>query len=271
MKKLKDLIKVAAFDIDGTLLPNGYMKFPENIKTMFQELKNRNITTVVASAREFASIGDFLDQLSPVDYFVGANGAFIWDVKKQEFLYKSTIDKNVVKQIYNEFQDTDVQMSITDFDKAYKSPNMKLDTWFIKPFKANYLEYNDELLKNTDLYLITFGSDQPKELSLKVQEYIDKHNLNVQIESRWSRGFWVSPKNVNKSKTLKILCESLGYSLDNLIAFGDSSNDYEMIRDALYGVAMQRASQKLKTVAKDIALDCEFEGCYLKLKELKLI
>ena len=63
----------------------------------------------------------------------------------------------------------------------------------------------------------------------------------------------------------------LGYSRDNLIAFGDSSNDYEMIRDAFYGVAMDHSSDELKKVANDVALDCEYDGAYIKLQELKLI
>nr|WP_307935093.1 HAD hydrolase family protein [Mycoplasmopsis bovis] len=39
-------------------------------------------------------------------------------------------------------------------------------------------------------------------------------------------------KNSTKSSTLKWLCEYLNINRDkNLIAFGDSSNDYEMLRD----------------------------------------
>ncbi|AKF41315.1 haloacid dehalogenase [Mycoplasmopsis canis] len=271
MKQLKDIIKIAAFDVDGTLLPNGHTKFEENTKKMFSQLKNNGIKTVVASAREFATIGDFLDQLHPVDYFIGANGSFIWDVQKRDFIFKASIDKEVVKKIFNKFKDEQVAMAVTDFDRVYKSPNLKTDTWFIKPFMQNYHDYEDASLRETDLYLITFSTDDPKNLSDKVEQYIKKNDFNVEVSSRWSRGFWISPKNVTKSHTLEILCKHLGYSMENLIAFGDSSNDYEMLRDAHYGVAMQRANDKLKSVAKDVALDCEYEGCYLKLKELHLI
>lgn len=271
MKQLKDIIKIAAFDVDGTILPNGHTKFQEKTKEMFKLLKENNITTVVASAREFATIGDFLEQLGHVDYFIGANGSFIWDVKNQKFIYKATIDKEVVKQVYNKFKDQMVAMAVTDFDKVYKTPNLKTDTWFIKPFQENYLNYDEEKLNNTDLYLITFNTTDPRSLSDQVEEFIKEKNFDVEIASRWSRGFWISPKNINKSSTLQILCKHLGISMDNLIAFGDSSNDYEMLRDAYYGVAMERANNKLKEIANDVAIDCEYEGCYLKLKELHLI
>ncbi|UWV79068.1 HAD hydrolase family protein [Mycoplasmopsis felis] len=84
-------------------------------------------------------------------------------------------------------------------------------------------------------------------------------------------GFFITPMNVNKSSTLKNLCSHLNLSMDNLIAFGDSSNDFEMIRDAYYGIAMQRANEKIKSVAKEVAMDCEYDGAFFKLKELKLI
>ncbi|WP_338582940.1 YcsE-related riboflavin metabolism phosphatase [Mycoplasmopsis cynos] len=271
MKELKEQIKVAAFDVDGTILVNGEVTFQENTKKMFRDLKNNNVTSVLATARDFATIGDFLDQLEPVDYFIGANGAFIWDVHNSKFLYKATIKKDVVKAIYEEFKDKLVEMAITDFDKVYKTPNYKTDTWFIKPFKKNYLDYDEDSLTNSDIYLITFSTDQPKKLAEEVQKFIEKNNFDVEVMSKWTRGFWISPKNITKSKTLEILCKHLGYSMDNLIAFGDSANDYEMLKDAYYGVAMQRANDKIKLVAKDVALDCEYEGCYLKLKELHLI
>ncbi|WP_429998904.1 HAD hydrolase family protein, partial [Mycoplasmopsis bovis] len=63
--------------------------------------------------------------------------------------------------------------------------------------------------------------------------------------------------------TLKWLCEYLNINRDkNLIAFGDSSNDYEMLRDAAYGVAIMRANNWVKSVANDVTLDCEHNGVY---------
>ncbi|UWV79621.1 HAD hydrolase family protein [Mycoplasmopsis felis] len=59
MKQLKDIIKIAAFDVDGTILPNGGLKFSNNTRKMFGLLKNNGITTVISTAREFATIGDF--------------------------------------------------------------------------------------------------------------------------------------------------------------------------------------------------------------------
>ncbi|WP_027121083.1 YcsE-related riboflavin metabolism phosphatase [Mycoplasma leonicaptivi] len=270
MNKLKEIIKIAAFDIDGTILPNGTTNFSQNIKNMFVELRKQNIISVVSTARDFATIGDFLEQLNP-DYYIGANGSFIWDVQNKKIIYKVSLNKDEVIKIYNQFENEIEAFSITDFDKVFTSPNMQLNSWFVKPFVQNYHTYEEKLLSSEHLYMITIGSENTRELSDKVQKFIEDKNLNMEIASRWSRGFFISPKNITKSTTLNLLCKEVGLTMDNLIAFGDSSNDYEMIRDAFYGVAMERANNKIKLVAKDIAIDCEYDGSYLKLKELKLI
>ncbi|QGZ97676.1 Cof-type HAD-IIB family hydrolase [Mycoplasma sp. NEAQ87857] len=271
MKNLKDIIKIAAFDVDGTILPNGYTTFSPNTKKMFELLKQNNITTVISTAREFATIGDFLEQLKYVDYFIGANGSFIWDVKKQDFMFKATLIKEEVVQLYERFENQISAFSVTDFDTVYKSPTMQPTSWFAKPFAENYKDFNEAYLSRNNLYVITINCSNPKELSQLMAEYIQEHNLQMEISSYWSKGFFISPIGITKSHTLQVLCDKLNLSMDNLIAFGDSSNDFEMLRDAVYGVAMQRASSKLKAVAKDIALDCEYDGAYLKLKELGLI
>lgn len=271
MKQLKDIIKIAAFDVDGTILPNGSLKFSNNTRKMFGLLKNNDIITVISTAREFATIGDFLDQLDPVDYFIGANGSFVWDNQNKKFLFKNTLNKDEVVKLYDSFSSEIKGFLITDFNKVYKSPQTPLNSWFIKPFEENYKNYDEALLSNTDLYIITINTTNVRDLSDKMETYIKENNFKMEISARWSGGFFITPMNVNKSSTLKNLCSHLNLSMDNLIAFGDSSNDFEMIRDAYYGIAMQRANEKIKSVAKEVAMDCEYDGAFFKLKELKLI
>ncbi|MCU4706794.1 YcsE-related riboflavin metabolism phosphatase [Mycoplasma sp. CSL7503-lung] len=272
IKKLEEIIKLAAFDVDETLLPNGYTKFSENTKSIFQSLNKKGIKTVISTAREFATIGDFLEQLYPVDYFMGANGAFIWDVQNKKFIFKNTLKRDQVIKLYNEFGEKVRGFAVSDFDKIYNSKDMNLNTWFIKPFAQNYHAFDPDLIGDEDLYLITItSSENLKELYEEFKDFISKNKLDMEISSRWSRGFFINPLSVNKSTTLKFLLNKLELNYDNLISFGDSSNDFEMIRDAYYGVAMQRAGEKIKAVANDIALDSVYDGVYLKLKELKLI
>ncbi|VEU64548.1 Cof-like hydrolase (plasmid) [Mycoplasmopsis cynos] len=97
MKELKEQIKVAAFDVDGTILVNGEVTFQENTKKMFRDLKNNNVTSVLATARDFATIGDFLDQLdqliTSLELMVHLFGMFII----QSFFIKQPLKKMLLK------------------------------------------------------------------------------------------------------------------------------------------------------------------------------
>ncbi|QZE12092.1 YcsE-related riboflavin metabolism phosphatase [Mycoplasma sp. Ms02] len=272
MRELKDQIKIAAFDVDGTILPYGNTSFGNKTIEMFSLLKDAGYKTVISSAREFSTIGNFLEVLKP-DYFIGANGSFIYDVEKDSVLEEHSLKSEDVSNIVSNFLDKVVGFVVTHGKFSYYTQGVELNSWFVKPNIQNYKELNLEELKNSQdkTYLITVTSENPKEDAKHFQEYIENNNLDMVVNSVWTHGFFIAPQGVTKSSTLKNLTEKLGLSMDNLIAFGDSSNDYEMLRDAFYGVAMERASQRIKSVANDVALDCEYDGAYLKLKELKLI
>ncbi|TNK99058.1 haloacid dehalogenase, partial [Mycoplasmopsis pullorum] len=48
MNNLKKQIKMIAFDIDGTILPNGKTVFDHRVVQMFDELREQGILTVLA-------------------------------------------------------------------------------------------------------------------------------------------------------------------------------------------------------------------------------
>ena len=56
-----------------------------------------------------------------------------------------------------------------------------------------------------------------------------------------------------KGKALKSLCAALDIDLKDTLAFGDGSNDLDMIRTAGVGVAMGNAVEELKQAADWVA------------------
>ncbi|MBT1345225.1 HAD family phosphatase [Mycoplasma bovis] len=275
--EIQNNIKAAAFDIDGTLLEHGQLQFNETVLNTFRQLKSKGITTILASAREFVTIGELLNKSNDIDYFIGANGAFVYDVQNKKIIYEKIIKYNELKVLYSEFSDFNhcENFLLTDINNAFKSPNMIIDSWFLKPHIDKIIDMDFNKVDKNHMHIIALGTKTEEDSSMcseKAKELIKQHNMNLEITARWSKGVFIGPKNSTKSSTLKWLCEYLNINRDkNLIAFGDSSNDYEMLRDAAYGVAMMRANNWVKSVANDVTLDCEHNGVYLKLRELGLV
>ena len=59
--------------------------------------------------------------------------------------------------------------------------------------------------------------------------------------------------NTNKARALKKLVAGMGCTMDNVVSFGDSYNDLEMIAESGHGVAVANAVDAVKAVAAKVS------------------
>ena len=79
------------------------------------------------------------------------------------------------------------------------------------------------------------------------------------------------PKDYSKAEGIKRLIQELGISRENTYAFGDSMNDYEMLKYVEYGVAMGNADEEFKKQMKYVTEDYDKGGIYNALVRFGLI
>ncbi|MGZ9413764.1 YcsE-related riboflavin metabolism phosphatase [Mycoplasma sp. 480] len=261
--------KLISFDIDGTLLPYTQKDFFPEIKKMFVDLKKQGIVVIFCTGREMITIGNLLDEVE-VDYFLGANGAFIFDCKKKKIIYEDKINYNDFITLSNFLDKENCDYSVMTDKYGYFSEGHDFNNWFLKDHTAKFKKLTDLEFDQNNLHIITVKSSDPNLIS-KTADFLKKNDLNLEINSTWSKGFFISTLNSNKAKGLKELGKIINISLQEMIAFGDGSNDYEMIKEVGYGIAMDGAPDFVIKVAKDTALSSEEKGTYLKLKELGII
>ena len=80
----------------------------------------------------------------------------------------------------------------------------------------------------------------------------------------------LSSKAYDKGTAVKKLCEFLGISREDTIAFGDSMNDLEMLRAAGTGVCMANGSPSLLKTASMVCPPVTEDGLYKAFEKLKL-
>ena len=78
-------------------------------------------------------------------------------------------------------------------------------------------------------------------------------------------------KGTNKGNAVQFVTEKLGLSLEDTIGFGDSMNDYEMIKVCHHAVVMGNGVKELKQYASSICESVEDDGIYHELKRLGLL
>ena len=80
----------------------------------------------------------------------------------------------------------------------------------------------------------------------------------------------ISHADISKSDAIRRVVEHTGYSLSSVIAFGDDTNDIEMIRDAGIGIAMANAVPEGKAVSHQITETNDKDGVAIAIENLLL-
>ena len=80
--------------------------------------------------------------------------------------------------------------------------------------------------------------------------------------------FEFTEKGIDKANALHCALTPLGYTKEDMIAFGDAQNDKTMLEYAGIGVAMGNATQEIKDIADYITLSNDEDGIVHALNEL---
>ena len=72
----------------------------------------------------------------------------------------------------------------------------------------------------------------------------------------------INDKKVSKGNSVKWLCNKLKIDLKDTIGFGDGKNDVSMFEVVGWSVSMGNASDEIKKLTNDVALNCNKYGLY---------
>lgn len=271
------MYKMVVFDIDGTLVPHLTNEFSEEIIDMFKQLKENNMIITLATGRDWISIKD-LYQNPYIDYFIGANGSFIYDLKNQKYIFNSSIqweefdlfnEQVLIPNLHNI-----KSVILSDDNRVFVLENkVRTKPWFWDAFKHKFQSYENaknELNKN-NFHLITIEFKYGTDVVEKCANFFDKNNTNIYVQAAWPKGLFVANKGVTKAHSIAKLCEHINIDLKNVIAFGDGENDFEMIKEVGLGIAMGNAIDELKNVADDVTVDVYNCGTKFYCKKIGVI
>ena len=176
------MYKMVVFDIDGTLVPHLTNEFSEEIIDMFKQLKENNMIITLATGRDWISIKD-LYQNPYIDYFIGANGSFIYDLKNQKYIFNSSIkweefdlfnEQVLMPNLHNI-----KSVILSDDNRVFVLENkVRTKPWFWDAFKHKFQSYENaknELNKN-NFHLITIEFEYGTDVVEKCADFFDKNN-----------------------------------------------------------------------------------------------
>lgn len=89
-----------------------------------------------------------------------------------------------------------------------------------------------------------------------------KNVEGAQITAWWNRAVDMIPAGGGKGNGIHKVLEYYHFSPSEAIAFGDGTNDIEMLEAVGTGVAMGNATDNVKAIADDICLSVAEDGVY---------
>ena len=280
----KRSIRLIAFDLDGTVLDDHKKILPQT-KAALESAAGRGIEIVPATGRPYCGLSSEIDRLQGVRYVLTCNGAGVYEKETGKCRMESGMSLDSFLPLLAEVEPLPVMAD--PFVKGEAFMNKK-NRPLVERIRApeelkEYIRRSRTLVPNLVEYLRRRG-DEVEKLTINFVEDEEGRRQGydevVNILSRYPqlnavsggmRNIEVTKKGISKASGLLWLGEFLGIPPQEMIAFGDSGDDLEMIKAAGVGVAMGNAEEEVKEAADFVTLPNTENGIVYALQKYGVV
>lgn len=255
-------IKIAFFDIDGTLIDPNTKKISEKILKTLMRLKEKKMILCLATGRGPIALPHFSG--IEFDVYLTFNGSYCFNSEKT--IFSNPIPTEDVRQLIQNAAEIGRPVSIATKDRlaANGADQDLIDYFAIAKLKVEVADDFDTVMKK-DIYQVMMGCRESE------YKRMMKDIRHAKITAWWDRAADIIPADGGKGKAIEKILEYYNLDKSTAIAFGDGNNDIEMLQSVGTGVAMANGSEQLKAVADDICGHVAEDGIYYYCLERGLI
>lgn len=257
------MYKIIALDMDGTLLDDD-KKITEENKKALMRAKDKGVKVVLSSGRPKDGLIKFLNELELMqdnEYVLSYNGCLVQEAKSGKILHEVGLKGTDLHYMYTLSREFNVNIHAFSEKHGLITPKMSKYTEVeasLNGIEATIIDFFD--IPDDENIIKIMLVDEPEVLDAAInrlpKEAYDKYNI-VKSTPYFLE---IINKNGNKGEGLKALANHLGVKREEVMAFGDASNDREMIEYAGLGVAMENAMEEVKKVADYITCNNNESG-----------
>ena len=277
----KENCRIAAFDLDGTLIFNFQALPTERVCKVLRRLGETGVAVVVSSGRDRSQLSPEL--LGCFSHAVLTNGSVILNAATGETIWSRSIEQKLLYRTLKTVKECGgfsflMQNGIvrgtrkgekvvfgTMMKNAPREKNKRNNGYSSKSGRYTFLFEAAGPFSPPTYKVQTFF--RTKEDSLRALEILRKEE-GLEVLPMYGTTLEITAAGVTKAAALDELCALLGTDRTCLIAFGDSRNDLEMLEAAGYAVVMENGEDCVKEIADLIAPDVKEDGAATVLCEL---
>lgn len=257
--------KLIVTDLDGTLLNSNKVVSETNIDAL-RRVIDAGTPVAIASGRAFAPFAlDIAASIGRPVYLILCNGVVILDCDHQTVLSRRGLSPEDIEWL--------VQLGCAKSGVCWNSWRQELMLLWKRSDGPIVPDMPDEMwvpVNSSDDIISHFSGDV-----LRGRIFGSDTEVTAVAEEASARGLYVQcypypgggdscvemiGQGVSKVSGIEFLCKRLGISMRDVVAFGDESNDVEMLSHVGLGVAMANASGEAKAAADILTCSNDEDG-----------
>ena len=266
------MYRLLAFDIDNTLIQRGKATIEESALDAVKLCREKGMEIVISTGRTIKAVHPDIMERMPANYFIGVNGAclnkmdgtvlhsFKMSRSSTERLFEFAIEHDYPLgfkfddsfQIYNRYDEF-----VRRYCKNGITESMLTDCSKTRDYHLRHEEPLDAFIYADDNRLPEYFSE------FKDLRFVRGHSKSIIYEA--------FNADAGKGVMLTILLEKLNIKPEEMIAFGDSENDIDMIQLAGLGIAMGNGTPECKAAADYVTDSIDQDGIWKALKHFNII
>ncbi|MDR1801611.1 MAG: Cof-type HAD-IIB family hydrolase [Lachnospiraceae bacterium] len=261
-------IKMIAMDLDGTLL-TGVKEITPRTREVLLRASKAGYMILAATGRPASGIPKVIAEFPGIRYAVTSNGARIVDLIENKVLSQHLLSYESAAFLIDLLKDYDALSEIYYDGLGFveESQFRRLEHYFRKAAHINYfrttrlsvpnlMEKFEAEHRDLDKFQAVFVNESDRDEVIEIL----KDRPDVECSSSLENNIEVNGGGVHKGMALIELGEILGIKKDEILAFGDGTNDRLMISEVGIGVAMGNADITVKEAADYVTLSNEEDG-----------
>lgn len=280
-------IKLIVMDIDGTILKSNH-----NVSNYSRQILDRareaGLHVTLASGRNFTSMLHIAQKLGIQEPIITNDGGLIKDPNTNKVYLEEPFDNQCLKEMLEVLHSFHLTYTLHMEEGSVSNRKINylqfLKRMGLRAIAAGYYEKGVRFTKNHNeiirelsrkgakAYKVTTLANDPEVHGMEEStRWIQEHYAQcAKISYSGLKNFDILPNNTSKVEGLKFFQKHYGIAREEIMAFGDSFNDIEMLEYAGFGVAMGNASDKVKSVADFVTKTNNLHGVAYAIEKFVL-
>jgi hypothetical protein len=262
--------KMVALDMDGTLLNRDHQLSERTIASV-KMIADTGLIVLLATGRMTSAVKNHLEKLGTPGLVVSHNGALVKDVRTGQIYHHDTVPKEIVTKVLQLLEGKETVIHFNFDDNIYLTASNPYSERYSQELQVS-LTYASSLKgfegEPTSILLM-----DNQEVLKQVLTTVSHHFLGQfdYVMAPWQSNVWrlqFLATNTSKGKGVLQVAKRLGVKPEEIISFGDSYNDMDMLQHTGLGIAMGNAVPELKQVADFVTFSNQEDGVAYVLEAL---